>query len=357
MHFKLAEPPSGLPYNALQQLAYFGVVFVLAPLQIATGAAMSPAVIGRIPMYARLFGTRQAARTIHFAGLCAFGLFVIVHTAMVVAHGLANELGRVTLASDHANPAAALIVGGIGLAAIIAVNVVATVVGRSNPRQAQVVLGRMVDRLQAAVSYRLESHQRYHKRDITSYFWTNGYPPAGPLYQTLAAHDFQDWRLRVQGLVDKELELSLGDLHRMRRDTQITKHNCIQGWTGVAQWAGVPLSEFIERCGVRPEARYIAFHAFDDKGITQKDGEGFYYETLDLRLARGPQALLAYEFNGRPLPIEHGAPLRLRVENQLGFKMVKWIRAISFELDYRHLGLGYGGWREDHAYYSRVVGI
>ncbi|HKC18603.1 MAG TPA: molybdopterin-dependent oxidoreductase, partial [Candidatus Dormibacteraeota bacterium] len=357
LHLQLAEPPPGMAYNPLQQLAYFAVVFLLAPLQLATGAAMSPAVIARFPWYPRLFGTRQTARTIHFAGLCAFALFVIVHTAMVLAHGLAKELGRVTLGSDHANPTAALVIGAIGLAVIIVINVAATVFGRTNPRRAQVVLGSVVDRLQTVISHRLESRQRYESSDITPYFWTNGYPPPGPLYQTLVAHDFKDWRLRVDGMVEHPFELSLDDLRRMPRGTQITKHNCIQGWTGVAQWTGVPLADFIDRCRAAGEARYVVFHAFDDKGLTQRDAEGFYYETLDLRLARGPQALLAYEFNGRPLPIEHGAPLRLRVENQLGFKMVKWIRAITFELDYRHLGLGYGGWREDHAYYSRVVGI
>ncbi|MEP6753840.1 MAG: molybdopterin-dependent oxidoreductase, partial [Candidatus Dormiibacterota bacterium] len=93
------------------------------------------------------------------------------------------------------------------------------------------------------------------------------------------------------------------------------------------------------------------------KALTQPGYEGFFYETLDLKLAAAPQTILAYELNGMPLPIEHGAPLRLRVENQLGIKMVKWIRTIAFEDDYRSVGLGYGGWREDHAYYSRVVGI
>ena len=357
LHFRLAEPPPGMPYNPLQQLAYFAVVFLLAPVQIATGAAMSPAVIGRFPWYTRLFGSRQTARTIHFAGLCAFAAFVVVHTAMVVAHGLPKELGRIALGSDHANPTAALVVAGIGVAVIIAINVVANVMGRRNPRRAQIVLGRFVDRLQALISHHLTSRQRYDESDITEYYWVNGYPPEGPLYASLARKDFKDWRLRVDGLVERPLELSLDELRRFSRATQVTKHNCIQGWTGVAQWTGVPLAEFIALCRPRPEARYIAFWAFDDKGVTQADADGYYYETLELDVARAPQALLAYEFNGGPLPVEHGAPLRLRVENQLGFKMVKWIKAITFELDYRHIGLGYGGWREDHAYYSRVVGI
>ena len=119
----------------------------------------------------------------------------------------------------------------------------------------------------------------------------------------------------------------------------------------------MPLTDFIKHCRPHANARYLVFYAYDDKALTQVDSKGLYYETLDLKLADAPQAMLAYEFNGKPLPIEHGAPLRLRVETQLGFKMVKWIRAISFEEDYRNIGLGFGGWREDYAYYSRVVGI
>lgn len=357
LHLQLAEPPPGMPYNPLQQLAYFGVVFLLAPLQIATGAAMSPAVAARFPWFPRLFGSRQAARTIHFAGLCAFGGFVLVHTAMVVAHGLPKEFGRIALGSDHANPTTAVIAGLAGLAVVLAIAVAANVQGSRNPRQAQAILGGGVDRLQSAISRGLQSRQHYKPEDITSYFWVNGYPPEGPLYTRLASEGFADWRLKVRGLVEQPFEMSLDDLRKLPRQTQITKHDCIQGWTGVAEWSGVNLSDFIELCRVLPEARFVVFHAYDDKGVTQSESEGFYYEAVDIKLARGPQALLAYEFNGEPLPIAHGAPLRLRVENQLGFKMVKWIKAVSFEQDYGDIGLGYGGWREDHAYYSRVVGI
>jgi DMSO/TMAO reductase YedYZ molybdopterin-dependent catalytic subunit/thiosulfate reductase cytochrome b subunit len=356
-HLRLAEPPPGMPYNPLQQLAYFAVVFLLAPLQIATGAAMSPALAARFPWYMRLFGSRQTARTLHFAGLVLFGAFVVAHTAMVIAHGLAKGLGSIGLANPHADPAAAMVAGAIGLAAITAVNVAATVFGRRKPRSTQIVLGRVVDPLQSALAHRLASRQRYSPDQVTRYFWVNGYPPPDAAYQDLARTGFRRWTLKVGGDVAADLSLSLSDLRRMRAVTQITKHNCIQGWTGVASWTGVPLTDFIERCGVLPAARYIVFYAFDDKAKTQEDGEGYYYGTLDLDLARAPQTMLAYQFNGAPLPVEHGAPLRLRVESQLGFKMVKWIREIAFVRDYRAIGLGYGGWREDHAYYGRVVGI
>lgn len=356
-HLHLAQPAPGYPYNALQQLAYFAVVFLLAPLQIASGAAMSPAVAARFPWYPRLFVTRQAARTVHFAGLVAFALFAAAHTAMVIVHGLPKEWAKIVLGSDQANPATAVVVGLIGLAVVLLVNAFATVLGRRRPRTAQVVLGKAVDRLQRAVSDRLESKQRYSPNDISPYFWVNGLPPPDGVYPQLASHRFEQWRLDVGGEIEADLRFSLAELRAMPKRTQITKHNCIQGWTGVAQWGGVAMADFVDLCRPLPSARYVVFWAFDDKGVTQKDGDGLYYETLDLKLARAPQTLLAYEFNGKPLPVEHGAPLRLRVESQLGFKMVKWIREITFVEDYRGLGLGYGGWREDHAYYSRVVGI
>ena len=357
LHLRLAEPQPGMPYNALQQLAYFGVVFLLAPLQIATGAAMSPAVIGRFPWYSRLFGSRQAARTIHFGGLVAFFLFVIVHTLMVVVHGIPAEWSHIALASSTVNGSAAIAAGAAGLLVILAINVVVTVAGRRDPRRTQVALGAVIDPLQGAMSHRLVSKQHYDPSDVTRYFWINGLPPPDGEYRSLAADGFARWRLHVGGEVAKPFALSLDELRAMPRHSQITKHNCIQGWTGVAEWTGVQLRDLIERAQLTDRARYVVLHAFDDKSMTQHDGEGYYYETLDLRIARAPQTLLAFEFNGEPLPVEHGAPLRLRVESQLGFKMVKWIRAITFEETYRHIGLGYGGWREDHAYYGRVVGI
>ncbi|HET7339214.1 MAG TPA: molybdopterin-dependent oxidoreductase [Candidatus Dormibacteraeota bacterium] len=356
LHFHLAEPPAGQPYNPLQQLAYFGVVFLLAPLQIATGAAMSPAVAGRFPWYTRLFGTRQAARTIHFVCLLLFGAFVVVHTAMVVAHGLPKELAAIALANPAASPAAALTAGAVGIAFVLVVNVVVTLVGRRNPRQTQTALGRIVDPIQRVLSRGLDSRQDYSPADVTRYFWVNGYPPPDAEYRRLAERNFSGWTLKIRGEIAGDLELSLDDLRRMPSATQVTRHNCIQGWSGIAQWRGVPLSTLMERCRILPSARYIVFYAFDDKSKTQGE-DGYYYETLDVDLALRPQTILAYEFNGAPLPVEHGAPLRLRVESQLGFKMVKWIREIAFVRNYRRIGLGYGGWREDHAYYSRVVGI
>src|SRR5579863_5269783 len=145
----------------------------------------------------------------------------------------------------------------------------------------------------------------------------------------------------------------------MPKQTQITEHVCTQGWSDVAEWAGVPLRHLIALCRPLPQARYVVFHAMDDKSQTEinPEGPGNFYGTLALNLARHPQTILAYEMNGQPLPVPHGAPLRLRVETQLGFKMVKWVHAIEFVADEQSVGLGMGGWREDYQFYDTRAGI
>jgi DMSO/TMAO reductase YedYZ molybdopterin-dependent catalytic subunit len=136
-------------------------------------------------------------------------------------------------------------------------------------------------------------------------------------------------------------------------------HCCIQGWSAVAQWGGVSLKDIVEICKPFESAKYIALYAFDDKAKTDPSstGDGDFYGTIHMDLARDPQTILAYEMNGQSLPIAHGAPLRLRVETQLGFMMVKYIRRIEFIADYRSIGQGQGGWREDHQFYSPEAGI
>jgi DMSO/TMAO reductase YedYZ molybdopterin-dependent catalytic subunit len=174
----------------------------------------------------------------------------------------------------------------------------------------------------------------------------------------MARSGFDRWRLDVGGLVEHPVSLTLADLHSLGYQQQITKHNCIQGWTGIAEWGGVPMTRLIELVKPLPQARYVVFYAMDDKGLTEGEGRyGFFYETAPVWLASKPQTLLATDMNGAPLPVEHGAPLRLRLETQLGFKMVKWIAAIEFTDDIASIGMGQGGWREDQQYYASAAGI
>jgi methionine sulfoxide reductase catalytic subunit len=134
-------------------------------------------------------------------------------------------------------------------------------------------------------------------------------------------------------------------------------HNCIQGWTSIGQWTGVPLREVLKVVKPLPQARHLCFLTMQDTGRDEPSaqGSGQFYEIIDLSLADKPQTLLAYEMNGHPLPIKHGAPLRLRIETQVGFKMTKWIDRIEVISDYTGIGAGMGGWREDNVYYDKDV--
>lgn len=351
--------PPGVGYNGLQQLSYFGVVFLLAPFMLATGAAMSPAVAAQFPRYIALFGGRQSARSLHFLSLIAFAAFTVVHTAMVIAHGLPEEWAKIVLGTEAGQHATAIAWGIAGLVIVLAIHVAATRFSLRFPRSAQHLLGAVVDPVQRMISHAVTSHQDYPRSAISPYFRINGRPPVGADYEELARDGFATWTLEVSGLVEHPLELSLADLRAMPKQAQITKHDCIQGWSNVGEWAGVPMRDLLDQCQPLPSARYVVFHALDDKALSEPElgGHGNFYETIDLALARDPQALLAYEMNGAPLTVPHGAPLRLRLETQLGFKMVKYLRAIEFVDEFRTIGEGQGGWREDVQHYSREVGI
>jgi DMSO/TMAO reductase YedYZ molybdopterin-dependent catalytic subunit len=277
---------------------------------------------------------------------------------MVVIHGLGHELALITFGQDQ-HQALAIIIAILVLGALIAAHVAATMVSLKRPRATQRALGSVLSTVVAALLSHEKSRQEYSQAEVSPYFWVNGHPPVDLAYQGLASNHFANWRLEVRGEVERPLCLSLADLTAMPKQTQITKHDCIQGWSDVAEWGGVPLGHIIALCQPLPQARYVVFRAMDNKSETEAnpEGGGDFFGTLSLNLARHPQTILAYEMNGQPLPIPHGAPLRLRVETQLGFKMVKWLRAIEFVEDYRGIGQGMGGWREDNQYYDTRAGI
>jgi DMSO/TMAO reductase YedYZ molybdopterin-dependent catalytic subunit len=199
---------------------------------------------------------------------------------------------------------------------------------------------------------RLESRQEYSHDDISPLFRINGYPPATPAYDALAASGFEDWRLEVDGLVEEPLRLSLAEIRALTAQTQITMHHCIQGWSTIGEWTGLPLSCLLERCRPLLGARYLIFWSLQN----DTKGEPFY-ESLPIDLAEHDQTMLAYELNGAPLDVPHGAPLRLRAETQLGFKMVKWLCRIELVEDFRRIRDGMGGSREDNMYYDWTAGI
>jgi DMSO/TMAO reductase YedYZ molybdopterin-dependent catalytic subunit/thiosulfate reductase cytochrome b subunit len=352
----LGQPAAtpGNPFDPLQQLTYFAVIFLLAPLLMLTAAAQSPAIDAQFPWYVRLFGGRQRARSLHFAGLVAFILFIIGHTVLVAYSGLSENLGDIVLGQHARHRPLAVGLGIALIAAIFAVYALTSWYSRRSPRQVQRALSHVLLVTMHPLSLRARSRQEYAASDISPYFIVNGDPPDTPDYAALTdtPEAFRDWRLDVRGLVAQPLSLSLADLHALPVSAQVTKHHCIQGWTGVASWQGVNLREIIARAQPLPTARYAVFTSY------QLDLAGRpFYESVDARLIDHPQAMLAYAMNDAPLTIVHGAPLRLRIETELGFKMVKWLRTIDFVEDYRTLGDGMGGSREDNMYYEQSASI
>jgi DMSO/TMAO reductase YedYZ molybdopterin-dependent catalytic subunit len=168
-------------------------------------------------------------------------------------------------------------------------------------------------------------------------------------YKQLASDNFSKWKLEVGGLVDKPLSLTLDQLRAMPSRTQITRHDCVEGWSCIAKWTGVPLSVLLDEATPKPSARYVVFYCMDtiDQGLS---GGIKYYGSIDLIDARHPQTILAYGMNGKPLPIENGAPLRVRVERQLGYKMPKYLRKIELVDSFAQIGMGHGGYWEDNGY-------
>jgi DMSO/TMAO reductase YedYZ molybdopterin-dependent catalytic subunit len=186
--------------------------------------------------------------------------------------------------------------------------------------------------------------------DLSPVFKVNGTGmPEGEEYAALREGNFADWRLRVDGLVAKPLEFSLADLRNLPQRTQITRHDCVEGWSAIGKWQGVPLAIVLARAALLPAARFAVFHCADVLEQTL-DGTGQYYESIDLIDAFHPQTILAHRLNDAPLSVGHGAPLRLRVERQLGYKHAKYLMRIELTDRLDGFGRGKGGFWEDRGY-------
>jgi DMSO/TMAO reductase YedYZ molybdopterin-dependent catalytic subunit len=201
--------------------------------------------------------------------------------------------------------------------------------------------------------------------DISTDFRANGsIDPKEPDYKALAQAKFETWSMPVSGLVEKPRAFTLADLRAMPARTQITRHDCVEGWSCIGQWSGPPLPSVLDLVVPKPEARYVVFYCYDALGPDQSEGntdgqdEGNtlsgpppkFYGTIDMADATHPQTILAHSMNGAPLPIAHGAPLRLRVERQLGYKMNKYIKSIELVANFQNIGGGKGGYWEDLGY-------
>jgi DMSO/TMAO reductase YedYZ molybdopterin-dependent catalytic subunit len=190
----------------------------------------------------------------------------------------------------------------------------------------------------------------FSKADIAPVFRPNGtLRPVGMSYAEHVRTGFSDWRIPVTGLVEQPLNLSMTDLSRIGARTQITRHDCVEGWSCIGQWTGAPLRLILARARPKPNARYVVFYCADDMNGGYGNPQ-YYYESLDMIEALHPQTILAYGLNGKPLPIENGAPVRLRAERQLGYKMAKYVNRIELVEEFHDIRGGQGGYWEDRGY-------
>jgi methionine sulfoxide reductase catalytic subunit len=226
-------------YNALQQIVYFAFVFVFGPLAILSGIAMSPAAVNRFPWYAKLFGGRQSGRSIHFLTMLGFCAFIVVHATLVAMTGFVPNMNHIVMGTDGPSRLG-VILGLIGIGAAVLSWVAAHYVSWFYPRALQRVQKFISYPLLLATLNRLPPSEHYTERDISPLFWPNGKMPDREDWKQLARGGFQEFKLKVGGLVDNPVELSLADIGRLGKAEHISMHHCIQGWTGIAKWGGFP---------------------------------------------------------------------------------------------------------------------
>ena len=190
--------------------------------------------------------------------------------------------------------------------------------------------------------------QEFTPADLSPSFRSNGTAePDSDAYRALRAANFADYRLEVGGLVEHPMSLSLADLKSLPSRTQITRHDCVEGWSAIGKWKGAKLAAILDAAKLRAQARFVVFHCADPMAT---DGTDLYYESIDLDDAFHPQTILAYDLNDAPLPVRNGAPLRLRVERQLGYKHAKYVMRIELVDSFANIAGGKGGYWEDQGY-------
>lgn len=344
LSLQLPENAGFSSYNALQLLAYFITVFIAAPVALVTGLLQAPSIAGRFGTGAGLLN-RQVARTIHFGVLVWMLIFIAVHTLMIFVTGFIGNVNHITLGTDTRSP-----LGVVLYVAWMAVVVVfwfaASPFTTKHPRTVQKAGRFMIGWLKGLLE-NTNPTATYAESDISPYFWPNGEPPRSAVYEKLKSGGWADYRLRVDGLVANPVEIGYQQLQAMPRQEQITQHFCIQGWSGIAKWAGVPMRAICDLVQPSADAKWVVFYSFADGPVG-----GRYYDCHPIESMYHDLTILAYEMNGAPLNESHGAPLRLRDEVELGFKQVKWIEAIEFVESFDHLGAGQGGYNEDQEFYG-----
>ncbi len=213
---------------------------------------------------------------------------------------------------------------------------------------------------QKLVTGRVAMAQEFTPADIRASFRSNGtIMPNSEQYDAMLKNNFADWKLEVAGLVEKPMQFSLAELRQLPSRTQITRHDCVEGWSAIGKWKGVPLHHILALVKPLPEAQYVLFRCADPMDEEDDDAgqqakkevkDSTYYESIDMDDAYHPQTILAYDLNDTALPVRNGAPLRVRVERQLGYKHAKYLMKIELVKDFEHIRGGKGGYWEDEGY-------
>ncbi|MDP9044911.1 MAG: molybdopterin-binding protein [Pseudomonadota bacterium] len=205
--------------------------------------------------------------------------------------------------------------------------------------------------VQGVVAGRPALAQEFTPADVAAHFKANGtLVPADADYQALMKNGFADYRLHIGGLVERPASFTLAELRAMPSRTQITRHDCVEGWSTIGKWKGVPLSHVLGRVGPLANAKFVVLRCADSMDEPSAPTDSKYYESIDMDDAHHLQTLLAYDLNDQPLPVNNGAPLRLRVERQLGYKHAKYVMRLELVESFDAIRGGHGGYWEDNGY-------
>ena len=347
------------PYDALQQLTYTGVIFILAPFLILTGLAMAPAIRVRYPWYVKAFGGHQGARSLHFIAMVLVTAFMIMHIGLVfLVHREHNLVHMILGTNDTARAAQALTIVLATIVAVIIFWIALSYITLAFPVTIHdfLVAFTEIGRKLTLNHFRPRSQQHvYTDKDISEFHWTNGLPPTeeeSPDWHAARTNGWDTYTITVgDDITGTRKDLTLADLKQLPRHSYVATQTCMQGWSATSRWTGVRLRDLMSVIGERPaKARYLLI---DSYGLAQKMFDNRprepFYAVIDLDTMAEEETILAYERNGHDVDEHLGGPVRVRVESNHGYKHVKWVRSVRWIEDYKDYGDGRGGTREDSA--------
>ncbi|MEJ5997790.1 molybdopterin-dependent oxidoreductase [Corynebacterium sp. H130] len=356
--FQVPPAMEGYPFNAVQQLSYGFVILVLPLWMIITGMFQSPAVNNHFPRFSKLVGGRQMIRTYHFWGLLAYLVFIVIHVGMVVLHGYGHEVSKMVF--GHADrPQAGAAIFSLGLVLIVFIHIWATKTSLEKPRTIENLHNLLVRPLTRAL-LRLPSRQfAYTDQEITKAedHRASGMPPSSEQYMAMVCNGYEkDYVLEIGGFVERPMRLTMADLRALADGhSQNTVHHCVQGFSSVGKWDGVPLATLLNLVKPLDGASEVVVHSFQN--MTRDDdlyNGAYYFESMPMLEAMQPQSLIAIGYDGDEIPIKNGAPMRLRLETSTGFRSAKWLDRIEVVNRFDIVGNGKGGFFEDTGSYDRL---